>query len=70
MMAEISLKTGYSLSRWHTAIDVMIPKKSNSHRVEKLRTIVLMEADFNFLNKLIGKRVMAHAEQCGTVAVE
>jgi Reverse transcriptase (RNA-dependent DNA polymerase) len=29
-----------------------------------------MEADFNFLNKLIGKRVMAHAEACGTIAQE
>jgi hypothetical protein len=27
MMAAISLKSGYSISRWHTVIDVMIPKK-------------------------------------------
>jgi hypothetical protein len=70
ILAEIPFRTGYSLSRWQWAIDVMIPKKSDSLRLDKLRTIVLMEADFNFLNKIIGGRVMAHAEQCGTIAPE
>ena len=69
-MAETSLKTGYPLCRWKQGIDVMIPKKSGSNRVDKLRTIVLMEPDFNFLNKLIGKRIMEMAEKAGTLAPE
>jgi Reverse transcriptase (RNA-dependent DNA polymerase) len=69
-MAETSLKTGYSLKRWYKGIDVMIPKKADSIKVDKLRTIVLMEADYNFLNKLIGKRVMGHAEKAKTIAPE
>jgi hypothetical protein len=31
----------------------MIPKKSDSIKVDKLHTIVLMEADFNYLNKIM-----------------
>ncbi len=69
-MAELSFKTGYSLLRWKKGIDVMIPKKSNSLRAEQLRTIVLMEADFNFLNKLAGKRIMENAENAQSVAEE
>jgi hypothetical protein len=40
-MAEMSLKTGYPLCRWKQGIDVMIPKKSGSIRVDKLRTDVI-----------------------------
>jgi hypothetical protein len=59
---EVALKTGVSLERWKQGIDVMIPKKSDSLRVDKLRTIVLMEPDFNMVNKIIGKRIMRNAE--------
>jgi Reverse transcriptase (RNA-dependent DNA polymerase) len=68
--SEISLLYGYSLTRWHKGIDVMIPKKEDSVRVDKLRTIVLVEADFNFLNKLVAKRAMIQAEEADTIAGE
>ena len=67
---EISLNTGNSLNRWYKGIDVMIPKKANSYKVDKLRTIVLMEPDFNYLNKIIGKRVMQTAEKANSIAPE
>lgn len=69
-MMEISLQTGYSLQRWLYGVDVMIPKKADSIRVDMLRTIVLMEADFNYINKLIGKRVMNNAELHNNIAQE
>jgi Reverse transcriptase (RNA-dependent DNA polymerase) len=69
-LLEITLHTGYTLQRWYKGIDVMIPKKIGSNRVDKLRTIVLMEPDCNFGNKIIGKRVMAMAEKAGTIAPE
>ncbi len=69
-MAEISFCSGYVLHRWTKGIDVMIPKKNNSLRADQLRTIVLMEADFNFLNKLAGKRIMANAEEASSIAEE
>jgi Reverse transcriptase (RNA-dependent DNA polymerase) len=58
------------LLRWHHGIDIMIPKKADSQRVDKLRTIVLMEADFNFINKIIGKRIMKNAETANNLAAE
>jgi hypothetical protein len=67
---NLTLLTGYNLKRWQKGIDVMIPKKANSIRVDKLRTIVLMEPDFNFFNKLIGKWVMSNAEQANSIAQE
>ena len=70
ILCEIPLQTGYSLSRWQTCIDVMIPKKKDSLKVTKLRTICLMEADFNFINKLIGRRALANAEDFNDIAIE
>jgi Reverse transcriptase (RNA-dependent DNA polymerase) len=67
---EVALKTGYSLERWQQGIDVMIPKKQDSLRVDKLRTIVLKKADFNFLNKIIGRRIMQQAEEACSIAPE
>ena len=42
----------------------MLEKKEGEIRVDKLRVILLMEADFNFSNKLIfGSRMLKHAKQ-------
>jgi Reverse transcriptase (RNA-dependent DNA polymerase) len=48
----------------------MIPKKTDSLRAENLRTIMLMEADFNMLNKIIGRRIMSNAESANSIAPE
>jgi endonuclease/exonuclease/phosphatase family metal-dependent hydrolase len=67
---EISMKFGLNLSRWNQCIDVMIPKKSDTIKVNKLRTIMLFECDWNQMNKIIGNRVMANAEKYKTIAPE
>jgi hypothetical protein len=67
---ETTMITGYSLNRWKQGKDVMIPKKSDSLLVDKLRTIVLMEADFNFVNKVIGKQVITNAKTAKSIAQE
>lgn len=61
-IAHIPFITGYSPHDWQTGINVMIQKKAMVDLVHKLRTIVLTEADFNFNNKLLGKRTLRHAE--------
>jgi hypothetical protein len=43
ILAEISLRRGYSLNRLKSAINSMIPKKRDGLRVDKLRTIVSMK---------------------------
>jgi hypothetical protein len=45
-------------------------KKQDSMRVDKLRTIVLMEADFNYLNKIVGRRILKNAEETKYIAQE
>ena len=67
---EISMVHGLILRRWLQAIDVMIPKKANSINVTKLRTIMLFEADWNYMNKLVGKRIMENAEKADNIATE
>jgi Reverse transcriptase (RNA-dependent DNA polymerase) len=66
---EISMSTGYLYARWHQGIDVMIPKKKDSLKAKDLRTIVLMEADYNFIY-VIGRRIMANAEAAQSIAQE
>jgi hypothetical protein len=61
-MANIPLLTGYCPKSWHQAIDVMIPKKTASASVSKLRIIVLFNALFNLLNKRVGRDMFSQTE--------
>ena len=52
---------GISVPRWETGLSVMLEKIKNNIKVDKLRAILLMEADFNFVNKLMfGHRLINH----------
>ena len=54
---SIPIRIGYVFESWKKAIDCSLQKKANSLRANKLRTIVLFEADFNFVNKIISRKV-------------
>jgi hypothetical protein len=69
-MAHIPYITGYAPKEWKTGVNIMIYKKDNLDRVDKLRTIVLKEADANFNDGKLGKEMMAHAETHGMIARE
>ena len=62
-MTNIPYATGYSLLRWQSGTDVMIPESTASLRVDKLRTILLLDPDFNQNNKILGRSLMSQAEQ-------
>ena len=62
-MAEIPFRTGYGPNRWKGATQVMILKKAGLNRIDKLRTIVLYEADFNHNNKWFGRQLMRHTKK-------
>jgi hypothetical protein len=47
LLTDIPLQTGYSPLRWRVAIDALLLKKAGVTLVEKLRTIVLFQGDFN-----------------------
>ena len=63
MFIQLICQTGTHLTRWSTGLTVMLEKIAGNFRVDKLRAILLMEADFNFANKLLfGSRLMRQAE--------
>ena len=68
--AKLSLitKTGCTPKRWARGLNVMLKQIAGVALVAKLRAILLIEADFNFHNKLIfGQRMMDLARQHGMV---
>ena len=71
--AKLSLitKTGCTSKRWARGLNVMLKKIAAVALVVKLRAILLVEADFNFHNKLIfGQRMMDLIRQHGMVPEE
>ena len=61
-LAHIPYSTGLSPEKWKKSINVMLEKKRKGNHVSKLRTICLLEADFNFNNKKIGRDILRCAE--------
>ena len=60
---HITINKGIPLKRWSSGLSVMLEKIKGNINVEKLRGILLMEADYNFINKLLlGVRVMRAVE--------
>jgi hypothetical protein len=47
----LALKKGIALERWSNGLSLMLEKIFGVHLVSKLRAILLMEADFNAMNK-------------------
>lgn len=66
----IALRTGKAPQAWKRATDIMIPKKTSSCHVTKLRIIVLFHALFNMLNKYVGKNMIANAEKYNMIPDE
>jgi hypothetical protein len=69
-MSNFPLRTGYSPRRWQQGIEVMLLKQLNNFHVNKLRAILLFEADFNHNNKRLGRALMNHAEMNNWLAPE
>ena len=59
-MLSLPLKHGFSPKRWQYCVDAIIEKIPNKPRIEKLRIIMLYEADFNFLLKLVSNKIKLH----------
>ena len=70
LSAEIPFRTGYSPLRWKSATNVMILKKQGNTNIDKLRTLVLFESDFNHNNKFLGRSMMHHMVDEGLIAQE
>jgi exonuclease III len=69
--ASVTLKTGYGLERWSRGMSVMLEKVPGCQLISKLRSILLMEADFNCGNKIIyGTRMLNNVRKYGLMPDE
>ena len=64
-MRSIAYATGYVYKRWIKGLDVQLLKRIGVWLAEKLRTILLLEADFNMNNKALGNDAMKVGEKHG-----
>ena len=63
ILLDMATRLGCSLPRWQQGLTVMLEKKPGCILVEKLRAILLMEADFGMVNKfIVGSRMMKQAK--------
>jgi exonuclease III len=70
ILSTIPFRNGFSPEVWKTATDVMILKASGNTDLDALRTVVLYEADFNFVNKQIGRLAVDNAIKSGIMVEE
>jgi hypothetical protein len=71
VFVDIAINSGYSPKQWQKGLTVMLEKKQGVILVNKLRAILLMEADLNFANKTIfGRRMMHFAKDRNEIAEE
>jgi hypothetical protein len=62
-MCQLALAHGYVWDRWKGIVSVMIENKPGLFLLEKLRTIHLYEADYNWtLGLVFGRRMVHEAE--------
>ena len=55
---HICYNKGIILNQWLNRTNVELLKEPNNYKVHQLRTIVLVEADFNINCKMLGRRVI------------
>jgi hypothetical protein len=71
VFVDMAVNSGFSPKQWQRGLTVMLEKKQGVILVNKLRAILLMEADFNYANKTIfGRRMMFFAKDKGLVVEE
>ena len=64
-MRSIAYTTGFVYKRWTRGLDIQLLKRAALWLAEKLRTILLLEADFNMNNKALGADAMKMGEANG-----
>jgi hypothetical protein len=69
-LLNILLQSGYSPSRWRKGLNIMLLKMPGCYDLATFRSILLYEADFNFVLKLMGRRMTCNAEQSSLIVPE
>ena len=61
---------GFSPEKYKKVTDLQILKKENVHLLEKMRTIILFNSEFNNNNKWTSNKMLYNAEKHGILAKE
>ena len=68
IMASLPIKFGFAPDRWKKAIQIMLEKKTGNPLLHRLRGIIIVEADYNWVLRLIWKkRFFRQAAQHGNL---
>ena len=70
---SIAARHGFHLSRWEKGLTCMLEKKPGVREAERLRAILLMEADFNGYNKevfVFGNRMLGNVRDHNLMPTE
>ena len=67
-MVNLPLKYGFAPARWTKAVQIMLEKKPGYPLLHRLRGIIILEADYNWILRLIwGKRLFRQAARHGNL---
>ena len=65
-LVSLPLKHGFAPEEWKHCVDAVLEKIPGRPIIEKLRIIMLFDAQFNFALKMVfGRRMIHNAEDCG-----
>ena len=64
----LAYSAGFSYPRWKVGLDFQLMKKSGDYRLEKQRTVELVELVFNGNNKALGADIMRSGEPYGSLS--
>lgn len=68
MLTKIPMLSGYSPLRWRKATNAVLLRKEGVFLAHKLRTIILFEANFNYTNKYLERKMIQVAHTFGHLA--
>ena len=70
IISQIPCIARHARAEWKRAVNPMIENKGKGNKVRDLHKLNLIEANFNFNNKVIAKTMLECAERNGTLLPE
>ena len=70
-LVNLAILSGQPLSQWRKGVSVMLEKSAGNFNAQKLRAILLLEADFNAMHKIIfNNRLAPNIEAANAIPME
>jgi len=70
-LVNLAIRSGQLLSRWIKEVSVMLEKTAGNVHIQKLRVILLLEAVFNAIHKIIfNTRLILNIEAENAIPME